>query len=388
MTRIISITSGRPQVGKTTVSLNLAAQLAALGQRVCLFDADSGGNDLASQLRVRPQACLSDFIDGKAGKEGLCQRSEEGFDWLAAGTDLATLSPGQVQRVADALATLRDYDFILIDVSSSLNANLLGLSLASTELLVLIDTDARTLSESYALLKVLFSEAYEGQISILVNKAENHANGRHSYSKFKEVAGFYLDMDLPLAGMIASDPVIETAETAGSLLAQGLVSSGYSDIEALAHRVHAAGTAPISIDRFCDAYRQAAGQSPEDTYDYGVQPVSWRASGNAADLTEQLDALSSQVDALINEINSLRDGNDSSSAALLEIQQPEAPSGEHERCTETCIAAMASYTETCTVDGETFSVYQIAQPDGGLQRFAFHSLDDDIREPEPQSRSS
>jgi hypothetical protein len=49
---------------------------------------------------------------------------------------------------------------------------------------------------------------------------------------------------------------------------------------------------------------------------------------------------------------------------------------------------MASYTETRTLQGDTFPIYQINQPDGRVQRFACHSLDDDLQEPEPQTTSS
>lgn len=42
MARILSITSGKGGVGKTSISLNLSLSLAAQGFRVCLFDADLG----------------------------------------------------------------------------------------------------------------------------------------------------------------------------------------------------------------------------------------------------------------------------------------------------------------------------------------------------------
>ena len=70
MTRIITITSGRPRVGKTTIAVNLAAQLAALGQRVCLLDADPGGNDVAKLLGDSPASNLEQLLTG------------EGVGWL------------------------------------------------------------------------------------------------------------------------------------------------------------------------------------------------------------------------------------------------------------------------------------------------------------------
>ena len=387
MTRIITITSGKPGVGKTTIAVNLAKQLAALGKRVCLLDADPGENDVAVQLGIKPNACLDALLAGNADLDEICQGCDEGFDWLSIGAHLDSLTqllPGQVQRLVDAVACLSSYDFILIDAASSLNANLLGLSLASSDLLLVIGTDAESLSESYALLKVLFSEAYSGTVNVLVNKTKNHTVGRHSYNKFKEVAGFYLDMDLSLAGMIADDPLVAESQTVSP-------SPGFSDIEALAHRLmNASPAGEMTVAEFSDRYLRATGQPANDGLDDVAPAPAWRrAEEEPASLYNQLEQLSGQVDTLIAEINTLRQNEPVANTELLALQTPPTKTEtETEQCAEACIAAMASFTETCNRHGDRFSIYQINQSDGRLQRFAFHSLDDDIQEPEPQTKSS
>ncbi len=393
MTRIITITSGRPHAGKTTISVNLAAQLAALGQRVCLLDADPGGDDVAKLLGDYPASSLEQLLAGEARMDTVCRRCDEGFDWVSGGSNpesLRQLLPGRLQHLADGISSLGDYDFILIDAATSLHANILGLSLSSSELLLVLDTEYESLSESYALLKVLFSEAYSGQINVLINKAENHTIGRHSYNKFREVAGFYLNMQLPLAGMIADDPLISDASaSAGSLLKQGTVSPAFRDIEALAHRLitEAAETESMNVAEFGRRYLCATGFQIPDVQGKIFQPPGWRHDEEPTGLHNQLEQLSDQVDTLIAEVDQLRQKGPAAETDLLELQQPD-PAPATEQCSETCIAAMASFTETCTVQGDTFSVYQISQPNGRMQRFACHSMDDGLREPEPQTTSS
>ena len=393
MTRIITITSGRPHAGKTTISVNLAAQLAALGQRVCLLDADPGGDNVAKLLGDYPASSLEQLLAGEARMDTVCRRCDEGFDWVSGGSNpesLTLLLPGRLQHLADGISSLGDYDFILIDAATSLHANILGLSLSSSELLLVLDTEYESLSESYALLKVLFSEAYSGQINVLINKAENHTIGRHSYNKFREVAGFYLNMQLPLAGMIADDPLITDASaSAGSLLKQGTVSPAFRDIEALAHRLisEAAEAESVNVAEFGRRYLCATGFQIPDVQGKIFQQPGWRHDEEPTGLHNQLEQLSDQVDTLIAEVDQLRQKGPAAETDLLELQQPD-PAPATEQCSETCIAAMASFTETCTVQGDTFSVYQISQPNGRMQRFACHSMDDGLREPEPQTTSS
>ncbi len=393
MTRIITLTSGRPRVGKTTLTVNLAAQLAALGFRVCLLDASPGSNGAATLLGDCPASNLEGFLGGDLGMGAVCQSSDEGFDWVPGGANaeiLAQLLPGQLQRLADGISSLDRYDFILIDAATSLHANVLGLSLSSSEILLVLDTENDSLTESYALLKVLFSEAYSGRISILVNKAKNHTIGRNAYNKFREVAEFYLHMQLPLAGMIADDPhLADYLAPEGSLLKQGTVSPAFRDIEALAHRLinEVAGTESVNMAEFGRQYLRATGLQVQELQDEMLQQPSWRHDEEPAALHSQLEQLSDQIDTLIAEVDQLRQKAPAVKTDLPELQQPD-PAPATEQCSEACIVAMASYTETCTVQGDTFPIYQISQPNGRLQRFACHSLDDDIQEPEPQTTSS
>jgi len=55
MTKTITITSGKGGVGKTSISVNLALHIAALGYRTCLFDADLGLANVNILLGLYPE---------------------------------------------------------------------------------------------------------------------------------------------------------------------------------------------------------------------------------------------------------------------------------------------------------------------------------------------
>lgn len=60
--RVITITSGKGGVGKSSVAVNLAVQLRKLGKRVIIFDADLGLANVEVMFGAIPKYNLSDLI--------------------------------------------------------------------------------------------------------------------------------------------------------------------------------------------------------------------------------------------------------------------------------------------------------------------------------------
>jgi chromosome partitioning protein len=129
--RIFCIANQKGGVGKTTTSVNLAAGLAAQGQRVLLVDLDPQGNaTMGSGIdkRALPHSVYHVLI-GQASAAHARTRSEAGgYDVLPANRDLAGAEVELVDlderetRMKTALAAIEaDYDFVLIDCPPSLS---------------------------------------------------------------------------------------------------------------------------------------------------------------------------------------------------------------------------------------------------------------------------
>ena len=65
LAKVITITSGKGGVGKTSISINLAMQLAALGNRVIIIDADIGLANVEVMLGIKPKFDLGDLMYGE-----------------------------------------------------------------------------------------------------------------------------------------------------------------------------------------------------------------------------------------------------------------------------------------------------------------------------------
>ncbi len=389
MTRIITVASSKAGVGKTAIAVNLAAQLARRGQRVCLFDADWGLTNANLLLGISTQYTLRELLLGKATLEQVLVCNCHGFDVVPGSPGdswMTALSSVQLKHLTDALRELDDYDIVLIDSASGMARHVLAFLLASPEVLLVVTPQADSLTEAYALLKLLYAEQYEGRIQLVVNLIRNHTVGRHTYNKFCEIAEFYLNAKLPLAGMLADDPhMTQAVQEQQPLVIRNPDSAAARAIGQMTDRL-LLETDTLSesfMQTFLAHYLRANGVGTvQKTATRGIQESSGETHEN---LQQQIDTLSDRIDQLIAENERLR-GDASPRADLYmlpNIGKRKAP----ERCSEICVA-MNTEAEEVTMQGETFSIYHMQRSNGDTQRFACHSFDDDIHEPEPQTTSS
>ncbi|MEF7616783.1 AAA family ATPase [Aquincola sp. MAHUQ-54] len=129
--RIFCIANQKGGVGKTTTTVNLAAGLAQVGQRVLVVDLDPQGNaSMGSGIDKRNlPASVYDVLLESATIAEARQRSEKGgYDVLAANRELAGAEVELVSlehrnlRLRNALKAVQgDYDFVLIDCPPSLS---------------------------------------------------------------------------------------------------------------------------------------------------------------------------------------------------------------------------------------------------------------------------
>jgi len=214
MGRTITITSGKGGVGKTNVSLNLAIQLAAMGKLTCLFDADLGLANINILLGLQPERDLKDVVLNGLDIAEVLIRNQMGIDILPGSSgveELADLSPEKLERLITSFEGMAGYDFILIDTSAGISKNVIGFCLASPEVVVVITPEPTSLTDAYALLKVLTLNGFKGSARIIVNQCRDASQAKEVYNKFRAAVAKYLKVDLNPIGMIYQDPKVTEA---------------------------------------------------------------------------------------------------------------------------------------------------------------------------------
>ena len=131
MTRIFCIANQKGGVGKTTTTVNLAAGLAQVDQRVLVIDLDPQGNaTMGSGIdkRTLDPSVYDVLLESSTVAETRRRSDKGGYDVLGANRELAGAEVELVglerraQRLSEALApVLADYDFVLIDCPPSLS---------------------------------------------------------------------------------------------------------------------------------------------------------------------------------------------------------------------------------------------------------------------------
>ena len=99
---VIGVASGKGGVGKTTVSVNLAAALAASGQRVALLDADMGLANAQIALGSRSPLNISHVLSGERSLREVLVKTSAGVMLIPGASgrrDLAAIGEGEISTV-------------------------------------------------------------------------------------------------------------------------------------------------------------------------------------------------------------------------------------------------------------------------------------------------
>lgn len=214
MSRVIVITSGKGGVGKSNVCLNTAVELASRNYRTCLFDADLGLANANILLGLNQECTLDDVLLGDQSITDILITTDYGFDIIpgSSGAEkIANLGPPQLEKLVASLGDLPGYDYFLIDTASGISKNVISFCLASDETVIVLTPEATSLTDAYALLKVLSVNNYQGNVRILVNNCSDVELAKKTYARYKKVVEKHLDMAITPAGIILRDPYFELA---------------------------------------------------------------------------------------------------------------------------------------------------------------------------------
>ena len=214
--RVISVTSGKGGVGKTNVVANLALAFRKMSKKVLVLDADLGLANMDVLLGLNPRYTVSDVLRGEKKLEDVIITAPSGFKLLPAASgiqEITELDSSQRLLLLDEFDALQgQYDILLIDTGAGISSNVMYFNAAAMEKMVVVTNEPTSLTDAYALIKVLTNKYHQKRFKILVNAARNGHEAERIYRHLSLVVDRFLGSpSLDYLGWIPYDRQIPIA---------------------------------------------------------------------------------------------------------------------------------------------------------------------------------
>lgn len=210
--RIITVTSGKGGVGKTSVTVNLAIALSRLGLRVAILDVDFGLANIDLLLGITPKYTLLDLIREEKSIFEVLTDGPNNIKFLSGGSgveELISLDRKKLRKFLSNIALLdRLYDIILIDTGAGLSQNVMSFIMAADEIILVTTPEPTSITDAYALVKMVSRRDRRKIIRVLVNKAETAREAENIAKKLMVVSEKFLSLKLNKLGYILYDDTI------------------------------------------------------------------------------------------------------------------------------------------------------------------------------------
>jgi flagellar biosynthesis protein FlhG len=233
-------------VGKTFVTANLAAALAAQGQRVLVLDADLGLANLDVVLNLHPKLTLHDVFTDKATLDQAILPAPGGFSVLLAGSGMveySRLTPEVRDKLLSILEQVKPrFDWVLLDTGAGISDVVLFAVAMAQDVLVVATPEPTSLTDAYATIKVLATQQGRRQVGLLVNQAGRPGEGKLICGQLQQVLQRFVGSGqafrLDLLGEVRSDVAVRQAVLKRHLLLENYPGSDAAQgIKALAARL-------------------------------------------------------------------------------------------------------------------------------------------------------
>ena len=213
--RVIAVASGKGGVGKTNVSVNLAVALAQQGQRAMLLDADLGLANVDVLLGLHVERNLSHVLDGECGLDEVILPGPGGVQIIPASSGvkrMASLEVAEHVGLIRAFSSLTvEPDVLIVDTAAGIAEGVTRFIAAAQEVLVVVCDEPASITDAYALIKVLNREHGIDRFHILANMASTAQEGYGLFQKLVRVSDRFLDVSLDYVGSIPFDDSLRKA---------------------------------------------------------------------------------------------------------------------------------------------------------------------------------
>jgi flagellar biosynthesis protein FlhG len=213
--QVIAVTGGKGGVGKTNVAVNLSVALSKLGRDVVLFDADLGLANVDLLMGLSIQYTLADVVSGEKSINEIIVKTDSGVRVIPAASGIPEMIDLSLDSRAELIRSLSDQlatpEVMIVDTGAGIDQTVQTFVAACQIPLLVVCDEPASLTDCYALIKVLRSNKNIKQFNVLVNQVDSKSQGKNLFDRLSAVANKHLDVSLSYLGCVPLDPYLKRA---------------------------------------------------------------------------------------------------------------------------------------------------------------------------------
>jgi septum site-determining protein MinD len=235
--RVITVTSGKGGVGKTTFSANVSAALAELGKKTIAVDTDVGlrNLDIVMGLENRIVFDLVDVVEGRCRLSKACIRDKRlpALHLLPAAQtrDKTAVSPDDMKKVCAELRTL--FDLIIIDSPAGIERGFENAIVGADEVVIIATPHVSSIRDADRVIGLL-EAAEKPQIRLVVNRLQLDMVRRGDMLDIPDMLEI---LAIDLLGIIPEDDYIVVSSNRGELASLHAASQAGQAYKNIARRL-------------------------------------------------------------------------------------------------------------------------------------------------------
>lgn len=214
--KVITITSGKGGVGKTTATANLGGGLAQSGRKVLLIDADIGlrNLDLVMGLENRIVFDLVDVVEGKCRSYKQALIKDKRFETLflipaSQSRDKESVTPDQMKELCQELR--QEFDYVIIDCPAGIEHGFKNAVAGADEAIIVTTPEVSSVRDADRIVGLLESEEKTNP-KLIVNKVKMDMVKRGQMMTIEDVTDI---LNIELLGIVPDDELIVVSANRG-----------------------------------------------------------------------------------------------------------------------------------------------------------------------------
>lgn len=206
--KVITVSSGKGGVGKTSFVVNLSTALAKRGLKVGILDADFGMANVDIMFGCMAKHSIFDVINNNKNLSEIIVKTEDGVEIIPGGTGLKrifNIDDEKKHILVQKFEQLSYIDILLIDTGAGASDNVLKFIEIADEVIVITNPEPTALTDAYSLIKIVSINNINQKINVVINRVKNQSEAEETFQKINFTVKNFLGGELNFLGYIVDD---------------------------------------------------------------------------------------------------------------------------------------------------------------------------------------